>query len=406
MSSDRPRRLPALLVLALLAVLVPGVATGTASAAATVTLTPAAGPVGTTTTVTGSGFARRSGGSIVVGSRSVGVRTDSAGRFAVPVRVPPPASGATLVPVAAKVGRVSASTRFQVVPAGTVVPALRFGVATPDGLHGAPELDAVTALVGEAPKVVLSFADFTREADVAGLRAIAARGAVPMVTWEPWVAGGGVSQPSHALDRIAAGHFDAYLTRWGSALRDVGSPVLLRFAHEMNGNWYPWAEGVNGNGPGDYAAAWRHVHRVVTAAGARNVQWVWAPNVPYTGSVPLPGLYPGAEYVDVTALDGYNWGTASSWSSWQSPQTLLGPGLQQLRALAPGKQIIIAETASAELGGSKPDWNRALVAYLDAQRDVTALVWFHFAKETDWRINSTTASATALREALAARVRR
>jgi beta-mannanase len=232
---------------------------------------------------------------------------------------------------------------------------------------------------------------------------VTARGAVPLVTWEPWVAGAGVQQPAYALDRITAGDFDPYLRRWADGLRAFGRPVLLRFAHEMNGDWYPWAEGVNGNGPGDYVAAWHHVRGVVTGAGASNVSWVWSPNVPYTGSVPLPGLYPGAGAVDVVGLDGYNFGTSQSWSSWVRPDVLFGPGLAQLRQLAPGVPVVISETASSELGGSKADWVRSLFSYLAVQPDVTAVVWFHFQKETDWRLDSSSASAAAVREALLAR---
>ena len=82
---------------------------------------------------------------------------------------------------------------------------------------------------------------------------------------------------------------------------------------------------------------------------------------------------------------------------------LFGPGLAELRRLAPGKQVLIAETSSAEQGGSKADWNTGLISYLAAQPDVTAVVWFNFNKETDWRINSSASSATALAAALAAR---
>jgi hypothetical protein len=85
------------------------------------------------------------------------------------------------------------------------------------------------------------------------------------------------------------------------------------------------------------------------------------------------------------------------------PDALFGPGLQQLRTLAPGLPIMVAETASAEVGGSKADWVRSLFAYLAAQPDVTAVVWFHFQKETDWRLDSSDASAAAVREALVAR---
>jgi beta-mannanase len=145
------------------------------------------------------------------------------------------------------------------------------------------------------------------------------------------------------------------------------------------------------------------VHDVVASTGATNISWVWNPNVPYWGSTPLNQLYPGGDYVDVVALDGYNWGTSQSWSAWQEPEVLFGEGITQLRQLAPGTPIMIAETASSEVGGSKPQWITNLFRYVSAQQDVVALVWFHINKEADWRINSTSASADAFRAGLAAR---
>jgi hypothetical protein len=65
----------------------------------------------------------------------------------------------------------------------------------------------------------------------------------------------------------------------------------------------------------------------------------------------------------------------------------------------------VAETASAEQGGSKAERDTSLISYLTAQPDVTAVVWFNYNKETDWRINSSAASANALRTALATRPR-
>nr|WP_285320774.1 hypothetical protein [Pseudarthrobacter sp. lyk4-40-TYG-27] len=58
----------------------------------------------------------------------------------------------------------------------------------------------------------------------------------------------------------------------------------------MNSNWYPWSEQGNGNGPGDYVSACRHVHDVVASTGATNITWVWNPNVPNWGSTPLTDL--------------------------------------------------------------------------------------------------------------------
>ncbi|MBA3865307.1 MAG: hypothetical protein H0X42_02995 [Solirubrobacterales bacterium] len=45
----------------------------------------------------------------------------------------------------------------------------------------------------------------------------------------------------------------------------------------MNGDWFPWSESANGNQPGEYVAAWRHVHEIFSAAGATDATW---PGVP------------------------------------------------------------------------------------------------------------------------------
>ena len=414
----------------LLGLAAPSQATGRAA----ISLSADAGPAGASVTVTGTGFARNAQGTLTAGSVSVPLATAPDGSFTTAVTIPPTADPAVVLkatagrtasakytvtysPASLMAGRQAATEASPSLMAAQTTAAaaasstppvsserLRFGVSTPGGPLASAELDAVATLVNESPSIVLSYKDFSQAAPIADLNAVDARGATSLVTWEPWLwSGNGANQPAYSLDRIAAGDFDAYISQWGTALASWGKPVMLRFAHEMNGNWYPWAESANGNGPGDYVAAWRHVHDVVAATGATNVQWVWAPNVPYWGSTPLAGLYPGAGYVDVVALDGYNWGTSQGWSSWTSPSALFGDGLSQLRSLAPGKQILVTETASAEAGGSKADWNTALVSYLNAQPDVTGFVWFHHNKEVDWRINSTTASANALTAALAAR---
>ena len=44
---------------------------------------------------------------------------------------------------------------------------------------------------------------------------------------------------------------------------------MLRFAHEMNGGWYRWAKGVNGNTSDQDVQAWRHLHDLFAAEGTR-----------------------------------------------------------------------------------------------------------------------------------------
>ncbi|SMH43534.1 IPT/TIG domain-containing protein [Rathayibacter oskolensis] len=402
------------------AILLGGVSAPASAAPAAIALSPSSGPGGTTTVVTGTGFAKRTTGTVTAGAATAPFTTSTTGSFAATITIPATATGT--LQVTARAGGRSVSAAFIVTlggasttagPGSTTSPAgtapavstarLRFGLTTPGGASANAELDRAAVLVGESPALVLSYQDFGQATPLTGLDSVAARGATSILTWEPWRWGGGVDQPAYSNARILAGDHDPYLRQWGAALAAWGEPVLLRYAHEMNGDWYPWSEGVNGNAAGSYAEAWRHVHDVVAAQGATNVSWVWSPNVPYSGSTPLQGLYPGAAYVDVVALDGYNWGTSAAWSSWTSPSALFGPGLTQLRALAPGSPILVAETASAETGGAKSEWNAALVSYLSAQSDVTGFVWFDHDKEVDWRIASSTASAQAFAAALAQR---
>jgi hypothetical protein len=278
----------------------------------------------------------------------------------------------------------------------------RFGVATPSNGWDPGELDAVEHLVGASPSVVLHYLGFVDELHAAQLDAVADAGAVSLLTWEPFDWTGTVPDQDFALRRIIAGDFDAYLERTARTLQAFGGPVLLRFAHEMNGLWYPWSEANNGNRPGDYVAAWQHVHGVFARLGVDNVTWVWSPNVEYPGSLPLAGLYPGDGYVDAIALDGYNWGaTAGHATGWRSPAEVFDPTLDVVRALAPGVPVMIGETGSTDEGGDKVAWIDALFPWL-ADRGIDTLVWFHLDKEADWRIDSSPGTSEAFAAGLRA----
>jgi beta-mannanase len=132
------------------------------------------------------------------------------------------------------------------------------------------------------------------------------------------------------------------------------------------------------------------VHDIFTAAGATNVLWVFSPNV---DSVPgdawnqWSNYYPGDDYVDWTAFDGYNWGTVQAGSSWRSFTAMTGTIYAGLTAK--GKPIMIPETASAEQGGDKAAWIADILPSLRTSfPGIKAFVWFHMNKETDWRVDS------------------
>lgn len=271
-----------------------------------------------------------------------------------------------------------------------------WGISSP----GIPtDLSTPTALassVGSRPGVLMWYVAWSYNSAFPTAAATSVRqwGAVPEITWEPWNPTRGVNQTTYSLARIAKGNYDRYIKSWAVSIKAWGGPVRIRFAHEMNGNWYPWAEGVNGNAAGSYIAAWRHVRSVFASVGASNVTWVWSPNVPYSGSVPLAQVFPGDTDVDEVALDGYNWGTTQTWSTWQSFADIFGPGLSQLASLS-ARPVSIGEVGSTEAGGNKAQWISDMWATLATWPQVRGLVWFDFNKETDWRIDSSPGALNA-----------
>lgn len=293
-------------------------------------------------------------------------------------------------PAAAAVPGWSSPPRW----AGAAVPGL------PDDRTG---LDQLSTELGAVPGVAMWYVPWSSGSPfpAAGAAGVAAAGAVPEITWEPWDPAGGVSQPRYALARISAGAFDKYLKSWAAAIRSYGKPIRLRFAHEMNGTWYPWAEGINGNGSGSYIAAWQHVRAVFTAARATNVTWVWSPNVPYAGSVPLAQVFPGDAAVDEVALDGYNWSTLQPGSAWTSFADVFSPGLGQLAALS-ARPVTIGEVGCPEVGGDKAAWITDMWTTLRVHPEVRGITWFNFDKEADWRIQSSPESLAAFRTGVAA----
>jgi beta-mannanase len=148
----------------------------------------------------------------------------------------------------------------------------------------------------------------------------------------------------------------------------------------MNGDWYGWSPGVNGNTAAEYVAMWRHVHALFASEGATAVEWVWSPNVSYPGSGPLLDTYPGDDVVDWIGIDGYNWGDDGAGHRWQSFAGVFGPTYRELAAL-PGKPMMIAETASVEAppgsARSKAGWIEAALG-VEVRRfpRVRAVVWF------------------------------
>ncbi len=218
-------------------------------------------------------------------------------------------------------------------------------------------------------------------------------GAVPVYSWgaesSPRTS---ENQPAFQLASIINGTYDGYIAQFASEARDWGHPFFLRPNWEMNGSWFPWSELANGNSPGQYVAAWRHIHDVFNAVGATNVTWVWCPYADTEKRLkktPLKPLYPGDAYVDWTCLDGFNWGIRRGSPGWLTfNQIFHSTYLEITRKIAPRKPMVIGEVASSDRGGSKAAWIQDMLRTVRTRyRRVRGLIWMDVnERETNWPI--------------------
>jgi beta-mannanase len=299
-------------------------------------------------------------------------------------------------------------------PASGQLPHVELGVATAAlAVNSArpwqpSQLDQVNAFEQDARRhadVVMWFADWAHVAnfDARQAAAVAARGSVPEISWEPWDSSRplGAAQPGFRLSGIIRGAHDAYIERWAREIAAYKRPVMLRFAQEMNGRWYPWSEAVNGNHAGEFVRAWRHVHAIFVRAGASNVRWVWSP---VAGDLQAE-QYPGPGLVDVVGLSGFVAGERVFGGPWRPFAAMFGPTLDAVHALAPGKPVSLAEIAAAQVGGNKAAWIAGMFREIQRRPYIRSIVWFNVRKEADWRIESSPGAERAFAAGLSRVVR-
>src|SRR5688500_15961677 len=145
------------------------------------------------------------------------------------------------------------------------------------------QLDSFTASVdGRVPALWTVWSDWgSGNAAFPGLLAnkIRARGSVPIIWWQP-VVPGDEGDTLFSNQKIVAGNFDVYIRQWAKDAKTHGGPVIVRFAHEMDGDWFPWGTGRAGNTAANFIAAWRHIWNIFrgpNGEGATNVRFLWSP---------------------------------------------------------------------------------------------------------------------------------
>jgi hypothetical protein len=288
---------------------------------------------------------------------------------------------------------------------------------SPASLATIPDEETEAQSVNHAMNIVNLFTDWNTTAATMTSRFQSAAycGAIPEITWMPcsFTPGCSAANNTFPLTQITAGAYDSYITSIAQAAVTYAKPVILRPFHEMNGNWYPWGAGVNGNTPAQLIAAWQHVYGIFTAQGATNVHFLWTPNKhgPNSdGTCNLCQWYPGEAYTAFTGVDGYNGSQYSN--TWMWPATVFGTSFSQFPSFTT-RPVIIGEVGTTEasagfactgytLDQCKSQWISQFVSYLAGKPDglnVEGFVWSEF--NSTKAINTSPAAQSAMTSALA-----
>ncbi len=221
------------------------------------------------------------------------------------------------------------------------------------------------------------------------------------------------NQPDFSWKTIAAGKHDVYIQQVAAGAAAYHYPFLLRVLEEMDGNWYPWGYSVNGNtNPADFVTAWKHIVDIFRKEGATNVQFVWclsagvlnASRISQYGDT-LKQIYPGDDYVDWVALDGYG---ALAGTPGNTLQVVFQPAYEFIKANT-HRPIIFYEVGASEnprdpMG--KANWitEGFLTTIPTVFPDVKAVAWFDGPADNgkeDWAVDTSQNSLNAWKQVVA-----
>lgn len=220
------------------------------------------------------------------------------------------------------------------------------------------------------------------------------------------------AEPVFTLDRILGGDFDPDLRAWCQAAREFGSPLIVEYGTEMNGEWFSWNGHWNGagasagygdpaepDGPERFRDAYRHIIQVCRDEQATNLTWVFHVNhadYPEEDWNRLEAYYPGDDWVDWIGVSVYGAQTPQE-EEWFEFRPLLDAVYPRLEALAAHKPIVLLEfgVAAGNPLGDQAAWAEAALADLTDRR-WPRLVGFSWWNET-WQNDDLPAHDTNMR---------
>jgi beta-mannanase len=197
-----------------------------------------------------------------------------------------------------------------------------------------------------------------------------------------------------AYNMANGSNYEAGMVAWAQSFKKYALSgnhfAFIAPLQEMSGSWVKY----HGD-PASYKAVFTKFRNIFKQQGVPDnaVSWVFAPNGWSDPGLPhFEEYYPGNNLVDEVAISAYNNGNCMPGLAWQSPEVVYndpsspteGRYLDRLRAMAPNKPIIIAQTGSSDWyqgairADMKNSWLVSAYNYLATQADVQAVIYYNY----------------------------
>ncbi len=283
--------------------------------------------------------------------------------------------------------------RLVALPAARSAPSPEAAIGNPGPMHylGVFERDSSSTyrpatlfspVAGRKPNLTVYYSSWGTPFRAHFATAAARAGAVVLVHMEPW---------HQSMAAIAAGNSDRYLRRFAAAVRHYGGHVIISFAPEADGRWYPW--GWRHASPAQWVAAWRHVVEVFRRSGATNVTWLWVMSGNGHAMARVRNWWPGPRYVDWVGIDGYYVRPADTFG------TVIGKAVRNIRKFT-GKPVLLSEVGIGPRAGQAAKIHGL---FAGIRRDhLLGLLYFDANQHRgpyhqDWRLDDHPAAVAAFR---------
>ena len=260
---------------------------------------------------------------------------------------------------------------------------LQWGAYVGDGIN---DLSNFESLVGKEVNLYADFEGWSNSFPSSLSSKVGSKGKTLIIFWEP----------DFGYDNIINSSKDTYIKQFAISAKSYNYTVILSPFDEMNLNEEAWGYGKNNNTAEKFKTAWQHIHDLFISENATNVKFAISFNnvsVPDVAGNKMTDYYPGDNYVDYVGLDGFNFG-----NPWQTFAQVFDSAISNASVF--NKPIYILSTTSIA-GAQKATWiTDGLGKTIKTYTNVIGWIWFNQGGNSNWLVNSDSASLAAFKAIL------